>query len=264
MFGGTFDIEVHSVGAGCQIPVGYKSSVFVGTISIGRESDADFDLHDETISRQHVTIALSEQGFVVQNTSQHGTTCLNGRTLAANENATSSAEEMWLQIGRVLLLIKVTPTTIPADMLLPIPGALGYTQSLPLLRLRRFHDRWELWLQSQPTRLFPTATRVLARLCQTPGVVVTHYDLAEASDPENFPRQGSTSVPQLITFIRNAFDEAMQAALIDEKKLHDLVFKNEAHPPAFEDRRRLLRNLIENVRGMGYRLRLPPSEIELS
>jgi len=260
----TFDIEVHSTAEGSTVPVGYASAELIDEATIGRDRSVDFRLHDPTVSRQHVHIARQGRGFRIHNLTGRGTTCVNERRLGPDEYFDHDDDEMWLQVGRLLLRIAVTPTTIPVDEVLHVPSSTSSQPVVPhVVTLRAFMDRWEVLICGQPVRLFPSATRVLAKLAESPGDVVTHSALAEAADPEQFPRHGGASVPQLITFIRNMFDDALNTQVLDENTLRTKMLWDGEDPAPEMDRRTLLRSLIENVRGLGYRLRLSADDIAL-
>lgn len=69
-------------------------------IKIGRDSDSDIKINDVSVSRKHATLVMRSGKVVIQDCrSKFGT------LLRFNKPVSLSAEELWLQRGRNLLIL---------------------------------------------------------------------------------------------------------------------------------------------------------------
>lgn len=257
-------VRVANVDSGSTVPVGLVSAPHEGEIVIGRAADAGFRLDDRTVSSQHVSVRATERGFVVRALSERGSTYLDGELLPPGEAREVEAPKIWLQLGRILLNIYPDPKTVRFDTPLAIPDTAVRRRGEAVFRFRTSRHGTDVWCGGKAVALSPSAARVLARLCEEPGEIVTHDQLDYAVDPETYPRSGGTTLPQLITYIRAMLDEALDAGHITEDTLRSLIAASSdlssaelADPP----RRELLRRFIESVRGVGYRILLRPGDV---
>ncbi|MCC6622394.1 MAG: FHA domain-containing protein [Deltaproteobacteria bacterium] len=260
----TFTFQVERVQPGCTVPRGLKLAPARARVVVGRTTDADVVLDDVSVSRRHVEIRAAEAGFVVRALTRSGSTFVNHAPLAGDEEVVIDAPSAWVQVGRVLLHVMVAPATVPACAPITPPEApLGGARAIVTLARGR---ELRVWIGGQLVHLFPSAARVLARLCETPGEVVTHDELLHAVDPEALERAGGANLAQLVTYVRDAFDHALERAWIADEDLRALVIgaAPEVAAEAEADRRGLLRALIASRRGLGYALRLPRSAIAWS
>jgi hypothetical protein len=258
-----FTIEVQRVQSGATVEVGHRSQALSGAVTVGRGADADFRVDDRTVSSRHLRIEPTSSGFRLTNLSERGSTFVHGRRMEPGA-AVEIANPAWAQLGRVLLAVAVIPMTVPFEEPMPVPDGIRPAGVPPLLTFRHTPARTELWCRGNAVSLYPSAARVLACLASEPGRIRTHSELDEAADPEAWPRTGGASVPQLLTYARTMFNDALDAGWISDDELVRLVATSSASdvpdcPPT--DRAALLRALIQNIRGVGYRLSLPAFEI---
>ena len=257
-------IRVEKVLAGSPLTPGLLSPTLLGQARVGRLAEAEVHLPDPTISGTHLIVWLDEAGFHLRNESRHGTTLVQGAPLAYGQTQTLDAEAVWVQVGRALLHIYRAPRTIPVGEMIELPRQAQLAPEVPLLRFQSFAGRVELWVRGHAVHVFPTVARLLVRLAQTPGEVVTHGELEMAVSADAFPKLGGSSIAQLVTYARQMFSDALDAGWIDEDELRDLVAPcahGDEQELAALDRQRLLQLLIQNIRGLGYRLHLPPHQI---
>jgi len=260
----TFTLQVERVQPGCAVPRGLKLAPARACIVIGRTTDADVVLDDVSVSRRHVELRAGESGFVVRGLSQSGSTFVDERPLAGDEEITVAGPSAWLQVGRVLLHVMLAPATVPVSKRMTPPEAPTRVASAVVTLARGRELR--VWLGGELVHLFPSAARVLARLCETPNEVVTHDELLHAVDPESLERAGGGNLAQLVTYVRDAFDEALAKGWLVDDDLRALVIASapETAAEAEADRRGLLRALVSSRRGLGYALRLPRAAVAWS
>lgn len=250
-------VRVRRVQAGCTFPPGAATPPFSRRLVVGRSPEADFQLDDPSISARHVTLAPAPGGLVVENHSRNGSTFLNEDAMAPGQRVVVHSEVAWLQVGRALLEIASAPTTIPVHERLELPPAPGSVEPLLTLRCRGLP---ELRLAGRPASLYPAAARVLARLCESPGEVVAHAELRRAMDQDDLDRAGGGNVAQAVTYVRDLFARALAEGVLSPERLGELLVAAGAEVPG-SDPRALLRQLVRNVRGVGYRLDLPAAAI---
>ena len=256
-----FFLQVEVVSKGCEVPVGMKIRSLGGRAGIGRDQAMLMCLNDPSVSSEHAELSAFEGGFRIRNLSRNGTTCVNEQRLATDERIEVHSENLWLQIGRVLIKVAVAPQTLPVDMVIPVPSRGGVDGESALFTLRQVYGRWEIHCRGHRVHLYPSALRALVILCQSVGEVVPHDELAAAADSEYADKQGGTTVPQLITFIRGMFEECLEARWITDEIVREFAEECGVALPENASRRQLLRGIMENIRGVGYRLKLPPSAI---
>jgi len=262
----SFILHVERIQPGCAVPVGQRIAPLLGRIVIGRSSDADVTLEDVSVSRLHLELRVTPGGFAVKSLTATGSTFVNSQALADGDEVVVDQLSAWLQIGRILMRVKVSPATLPVAAM-PLPVAAP-NDSGALVTIER-GKAVRVWLGGQAAHIFPSAARVLARLCEVPSALVTHEALLEAVDPDHPERAGGALMAQLVTYARDAFAEAIEHRWIDGDRLRRLVIAqapevtDELAGSGVEARRALLRALICNKRGLGYVLNLPPSAVTL-
>ena len=260
---GRFVLRVEKVMEDCAVPAGLTGGPYVSTVVVGRSPSADFQLSDKTVSSRHVQVGLTGEGFEVVNLSERGTTFVGGEALEPGDRIVAAPDEVWLQLGGVLVRAWREAETQPVGEAMSIPVAGGDGDDVqPLLTFRIVGSHCEVRCRGTAVHLYPTSARLLAHLCRNPGGVATHSELDEAADPENFPRQGGATVPQMVTFARTMFSEAIEAGIVGVDELRGVLVEAGVDEDLEGlDRRELLRLLIENIRGVGYRVRIPGHEI---
>lgn len=256
-----FRVGVSRVLPGCAVREGQVFAC-TGRVLVGRGEEADIVLEDLSISRLHAAIQVGRDGLVVQNLSARASVFLNARRLAPESGAEIQEREAWLQLGRVLLHVTPEPTTVRFDSPMPLPSAARSGISAPLLRFRHIGNTLQIWLLGHPVVLFPGPARVLARLSEQPGAIVPHDLLDEAADPEAYPRSGGATVAQLVSAARTLFVDAMDEGIVPAETLAAAIEAKTGRQLEWDCHRSLGRELIENIRGVGYRLHLPDSEVE--
>lgn len=261
-----FIAQVTKVHPGSTVAVGTRSEALEGQAVIGRDAECELRLDDATVSARHVRVGLAGGRFFVEALARNGTTFVQGDRLEPGRRIEVVTPRVWLQLGRVLLHVFPDPETVRFDEPLAIPDTAVRQADAPVFTFRRGPHRVDLWCRGQAMALFPSAVRALMRLCESAGQTVTYDDLELAVDPEAFQRAGGASLSQLVTYIRQMVDQAMDQGLIGEDELRRIVAAQGAQAGAEADaeavdRRALLRSFIENVRGVGYRIRLTPGQV---
>ena len=174
-------------------------------------------------------------------------------------------EVAWLQLGNILLHVSLAAHTTPVAIAYSLPPSLGHVSES---RIEVFLDvkaglHPSVHLMGHEQSLFPMALRLLWRLCQDAGEVVTHDDLKDALSPTS--TTGGMNLPQNITYLRNMFEEALDIGELIEDDLRDeLSGRLSDARVADMSRRALLRTLIQSVRGRGYRLNISPDRVNTS
>lgn len=257
-------MRIERVQPGCNVATGHVVGA-LGTFVVGRAKDVDVSLDDATISRRHVEVRATDTGFVVRCLAQNGSTFVDEVAIGSGEEIEVASGRAWVQVGRVLLRVELAPRTIPVHDIIPVPDTGPARQMVTaLVRIRR--DKIpRIFLGGRELVMFPSAARVLTRLCETPGDVVDHDTLLTAVDPDHGARAGGANLAQLVTYVRDAFLEALDAGLVAAEDLRILIIAS-APDLVTElaedvDARALLRVLIPSRRGLGYAIRLPASAI---
>mgnify|MGYP000117898037 CR=1 FL=1 len=260
---GSFIIRVEKTRAGSAVPVGMTSQPIRGQAMIGRGPTADFQLADPTVASEHVLLENLPDGFGVRVMTERGTTFINRRRVQPQEFVLIDTDRGWLQLGRVLISVVQVMATLPFDDMVSFPtGAMEMTSDIWLTV--QVVPRCRVWIRGELVSLFPSAARVLALLASRPGEVFSTQELTRAMDPEGHHMAGGAKLSQSITYIRNMFDKVLEHGLLDEEMLREQVRQVVGSPlldTDLNDRRALLRALVESQRGVGYRLRLPQDVI---
>lgn len=258
-----FSVVIERVLPGCTLAVGERFDALEGPIVVGRERSVDLRLDDPTISKRHVEVTLGSEGFRFRSLTRRGTSFVNGKLLSPGEELSLTAEPHFVQIGRVLLAIEADPQTRPVSQQIPLPEAPSPPRRRALLKFRRRGNGVEVWCRGRALPIFPSAAKVLARLCEQPGETVTHDELDYAADPENYPRSGGASIAQLVTYARKTLEDAVESGWFE---ISELAAWLPPHLQPANDQtlvtREVLRATLENVRGVGYRIHLPRAQIE--
>jgi hypothetical protein len=229
-----------------------------GVVSVGRGANADFRLNDPTVSKVHVEVESDRDQLWLTNRSERGASFVDGHRLALGERCKLEVAETWVQLGRVLLRVYREPPTVPVDEPMALPTNPGAGVREPLITIKRSGGVCQVWCKGHRAQLFPSAARVLARMAEEPGEVLSMSQLSQAASPEDYDSFGGTNVAQLVTYVRNMFDEALDEGWFSEEELRLAVRGASLGAVELgEDRRDLLRAMVENIRGVGYRLWLP-------
>ena len=259
----SFIIRVERVQEGCTIQPGTVSEPIAGRVLIGRSTEVDFQLNDMSVSREHLLLKTTEEGFSVQNLTRRGSTFVNTALLEGEQTREIKGESAWLQVGQILLKVTTLKETVRISqaMSLPMPLLEEITEG-PFIRIQ-LDPILRIWVGGELVSLFPSAARALTRLCRTPGEAVFQEVLLEAISPDFHLRAGGVNLPQNITYIRDLFEKLMDEDQVSEDVLRALIKasgpKGAQTASDDKDRRGLLRALVSNVRGVGYRLNLPES-----
>ncbi|MEL6181472.1 MAG: FHA domain-containing protein, partial [Myxococcota bacterium] len=245
-----FQLRVENTKPGATVSVGLTHPPSADEVSVGRSSANLFQLQDATVSSRHLKVVLEPQGaFTVCNLSRNGTTAVDGVRLDYGDTRTVEREHLFVQVGRVLLSVTLLPETVPVEELFvvpssPLPDPILSGQA-PLLFMRCYGQQIDLLCCGHTVSLYPSAARLLMRLCATPGQVVAHTELAAAVDPEFFERAGGTNVAQLVTYIRSMFDQALDDGHVSEARLRGALDLPGQEGLDGVPRRELLRRLVE-------------------
>ncbi|MEO1270503.1 MAG: hypothetical protein AAFX99_20640, partial [Myxococcota bacterium] len=189
----------------------------------------------------------------------------NGLPLAPGNEVAVDASPAWVQAGRVLLQVaRVHDPTVSWGSPIPLPTQAPAPRTVGdgLLRVTR-SPVLHVWAGGHALQAYPSATRVLARLCQTPGVVVPRDALVAFMNPDFQQRAGGLNLHQTITYVRDALETALDQGWLPETQLVAQVRRCVPELGTDVDRRTLLRTLVANVRRVGYRLNLPADAIDL-
>src|SRR5690606_17631650 len=220
-------VRVEKTRQGARVAVGMAWEVHGEYITVGRAADNDIQISDPSVSSNHLELTRLARGFEVVNRSQRGTTAVGGEKLAPDERKRVDEDEIWIQVGRVLLSIRQDPETIPVAEIIPVPERVAEG---PIIRLRHLGNRVEVFVHDEPVSLYPMAARLLARLAQDPGHIVSFGDLGEAADPEYFERAGGANISQLVSYIRDMVEQQIDAGHLDPDELAQWVFADESNP----------------------------------
>lgn len=259
---GGYLVRIERVLDGSQLRCGAEFGPFRGSVSIGRSRSNDIHLCDETISGRHVELGIAGDQLSVSNLSRHGTTFLNGERLSGGDMRHVGTSPMWIQVGRALLSVYAQQRTVPVSNLMPLPERRASRFTGPLLSFSWIGTRVEVRCAGHPVPLYPTAARVLARLCEDPPNLVHHSDLEAAADPDTANRAGGATLAQLLTQIRRAFEECIDNGWLDTDVVRGFLAER-PQGDGDDDVRALLRSFIESVRGVGYRIWIPPEQVQL-
>ena len=222
--------------------------------SVGRSAACDVQLDDQTVSYEHARIEAGPHGAQVVNLTDRSTTLLNRRRLEPAETARIAAGRATLQVGGVLLLMDSLSTTSSFDFDL----ADGIDESGPLVHVTTFGETIVVRLGGENVAASPRVAGALRILARNVGSVVSHSELLRAADPEVI----SGNPNQLVTYVRDLAGSALDAGYLDVDELRAAVERApHAKGERLASRRGLLGQLVQNVRGAGYRLNLPPDEV---
>ena len=251
----TFYVMVSEVRGDCMVSKGELLGPFEKQTHIGRGTGCDVVLPDQTISRRHLRIERTRDDFLIHNLSRRGTTYVAMQPLAFEETKRVRAEQVWVQVGRVLLRVCEFMSTQPYETVLPTPSGAS------LLRLTWYGQHCEVRVREHLVSLFPSAVRALWLLAREPGHWVSHAALhAILSDEHSMgaAELAGTRLPQVITYIREMLFEALEADFVTREALSGALKDDEV---ASLNTRELLRRIVANRRAVGYCLQLPPHEV---
>ncbi len=264
--GKSFLIQLHSVQQGSDLEAGVVFPTMSDQVVIGRGNDCDVILADPSVSTRHAWLEATPEGFVLRNLTRNGTTFVNQSPVGRGDEVQVTDRTIWLQVGCALLKVVTVADTIPVSKALPLPAPVAVDpQHTPLLRIKAGPRSVRIKLNGKPVSLFPSAARALARLAATPGEVVDQDELLTAMDEDFAERAGGLNLNQTMTYVRRLFIEGLESGEVDATQLRGLVQSCPAWsgPPLAEDLtdKALCRELVANVRGVGYVLMLPPQAV---
>lgn len=257
-----FILRVERAPSSGDVPLGATFEVASNTVVVGRGAAADVRLSHASVSTRHLTLEAREESFVLRNESEHGSTWVDRRALEPGEEV-HIEEVAWAQVGRVLLHISRSVLTTPVATAYSLPPTSGVSEVEEDLEVFLevevgLHASVRVRGHEQP--LFPMALRVLWRLCQSAGEVVSHQELLDALSPT--ATSGGMNLPQNITYLRDMFEEAIAHGELSEEELRDELEVCLGRERVEDmERRVMLRTLIQSVRGQGYRLNLTPAQV---
>ena len=260
---GHFIVKVERAPEAGAVRVGDVFEVTGDEIVLGRSESADVTLGDSSVSTHHVTLRALETGFVLHNASARGSTWVDQRALAPDEQV-DVLESAWIQLGRLLLHVSRAVQTTPISTMYSLPSAPSepgeHAPDVFLSVDLGLHASVRVMGREQ--QLFPMALRMLWRLAEDAGEVVGHGALKDALSPT--ASAGGLNVAQNVTYIRDMFEKALDLGELTEDELREEleVTLGPARVAPME-RRELLRALVQNVRGRGYRLNLSPKQVDV-
>lgn len=266
-FGKSFLIQLHSVQPGSDLEPGTVFPTVPERVVIGRGRDCDIVLADPSVSSTHVVLEASPEGFFLNNQTRNGTTFVNQKEVAKAASVEVRERVSWLQVGRALLKVVLVADTIPVSKALPVPMSSAADADGPAFLSVKLSARApRVRLKGKPVSLFPSAARALGRLAATPGEVVDQDDLLTAMDEDFADRAGGLNLNQTITYVRRLFIEALDGGDVEAHELRQYIescpgYSGEPLPVDIASKA-LCRELVANVRGVGYVLMLPASAVQ--
>lgn len=249
-------IRVEKTQPGSPLRVGMLSEIFDKEVIIGRGPQASFRLKDPTVSRGHARVFTESGKTYLENLGGHGSTYVNGVRLDTHERVEIERARTWIQLGRALVRVLDEPETLPVYEPIALPSRAARAAT-PLLVIQRTAAAPSIWCKGQRVHIFPQALRVLMRMCEQPGQTIEADVLVEAASPDVPMSFGGTNLPQLVTYVRDMFQQALEDQWVSDAELASAIKEVSGVRPDDTARRALLRALVENVRGVGYRLNLP-------
>jgi len=256
-----FIVRVERAPEGGEVRQGEIFELASEQVSVGRSPSAQLSLSDPSISSHHLTLEFGEHHFTIRNVSKRGSTWVDRRALEPGEEV-EVEEVAWIQPGRVLLHVSIAESTMPVETLysLPLQPASDVVSEAEVFLEVDVGLHPTVRIRGREQSLFPMALRVLWRLGESAGEVVSHDDLQDAISPT--ASAGGMNLPQNITYLRDMFEEAIGYGELSEDELREELAEC-LGPARVQDmgQRELLRALVQSVRGQGYRLNLTPEQV---
>ena len=246
-------VTVRKVREGSDVTPG-ESKELVAPATIGRGTDSDFVLDDETVSHTHAEFENGPHGPQLHNRSSRGATFVNGRRLSSGERVRIGDARATLQIGGVLLLLQPVATTREFETNLD-------DDERAIVRIDRVAAKYVIRVTGTQLHFSSRPAGAFARLAATPGATVSHTDLLNAADPT----YGGGNPNQLITYVRTVIRDSIQSGEVDERALSDAVRESlGTGANTTWTTRALLTKMFENVRGANYRLNVPAGAVVIT
>lgn len=263
----TFHIKIESAPDDSAVEVGEQfERRGVSRVVIGRGEDVDLRLLDATVSSEHLALyTTGNLGFGVEVLTQRGATFLDRQRLSQGDVHVVMEGSAFLQIGRVLLHVRMVQETLPVETMLSLPMSAALTRAHPFEGFLsvRVGARAGVHVCGEERHLFPSSLRLLWCLASSTGEVVGHEALRVVMAPG--AGVGGANVAQNVSYVRTMFQGAIEEGLLDVEALRTLVVggveEEQRASLRAMDARGLLRMLVQSVRGRGYRLNLAPSEV---
>ena len=249
------------------------AGTLIGPVSLpavlGRSPSALIFLNEPTVAREHLRFELKQGALQVTSLTQRGSTYVAGHALRAHASHTVelAQQPFYVQVGRLLLRVGLDEATLPFEEVFSLPDA-DTPSPRPAGAWLRLHGPAPICVMmgTHQSSVFPSAARVLRALAMAPSQVVPREELELAMQYDSTPSAGGNNLTQAITYLRNMFEEACKLERL-ERELRARVAACQVMPGVDNihtlSQRMLLRALIENVRGVGYRLRLDPQDVTL-
>ena len=227
--------------------------------TIGRSPECDMCLPHVTVSRRHARILPEDDAVMVEQLSPRGATYVHNRRIGEGERVTLKMPEDFVQVGALILAVREQSNTVTYSLPLDVPAA---TSGAYLMVACLGDSTSIVEIEGAPIRMARAPTKALIALAETPGTIVAAHRVLHSVDPM-YERYGGGNVNQLVTYIRNAFVDACEQDHIDLPVLRGHVASALGEDRASRwngdaDAREVARVLVENVRGRGYVLNLPP------
>ncbi len=238
-------LQVLQVPEGSALAVGTSWPIVGPQAVIGRSPTADVMVGDRTVSRAHVRVHAGPPTRVEVLTSSNGT-FVDQRPVGVGSPVVVGPQGARLQLGGVLLglapLVATEPVLEPLVSLAAAAALLSITW-----------DAGQCVVRSGGRDLGVTgaAARLLGVLAGRAGEVVHHWDLEQ--------ELGTLHLAPLVTAVRNALSEAVDAEVLGEGVLRQRVER--ATGERASDRKELMRQLVQSRRGHGYVLHLLPTDV---
>ena len=214
---------------------------------VGRSPDADIVIPDRTVSRAHARVRVGPPVTIEALTTSNGT--FVGDAAVHGGPVVVPAEGARVQLGGVLLALGPLGDTEPVlDRLgAARPGPPGEAPLTITWDAGQCVARWS----GRDLGLTGGAARLLGVLAGRAGQVVHHWDLEQ--------ELGTLHVAPLVTAVRRALSEAIDAGVVDEVWLRERVRSATGEAPA--ERAALMRAAVQSRRGHGYVLYLRHDDV---
>lgn len=266
--GETYEFGVHivvvSVHQGSNLAVGKRYEVRNFPVTLGRSLDAGVRLSDNTVSREHARLELSNGKLFVEAVSVRAKIWVNKEQVFGGDRIELTGTDTFLQLGGVLLRVTASPPTEPFQHPLAPPVSLE-----SLLYVERTVDAVWMRLGGKDLQIHRGPAFIFAALAARPNEPIHESELllAGGGDPD---RALERNLNQMVTYVRNAIATVLESDdALRERVLHEAIEAARScgdHWFTEDDAldlspRMVARQLIKNQRNFGYTLRLPPHAV---
>lgn len=260
-------IVVVSVHPDSHLRVGTRYELRQFPVTLGRSLDAGVLISDMTVSREHAHLELEDGRLWLHAVSERAMVWVNHEQIRPGTRVELSHRETFVQLGGVLLKANLSPPTEPFQRTLQPPSL-----RTPLLRIEWTDETVLIALDGKEVSLHRGPSYVLSTLAMQANESVREDTLLLASSDADPDRALGRNLNQLVTYARNALASILEGddglrALVQEEVLNASVERGDTWSKEVDvqalDARKLVRQLIKNIRNYGYALRLPPEVVEI-